>query len=371
VLASVFGVFGAVELMVRKVKNDLIPGTGSLSPLRLSSRAILERMAYGGYGSPVSILPLSTDSRMMTFLRLHILDEAPHPVFKPLLGAESLRRLAWSVWFLDATIDGGIFGFSATQDGSLTIQLPSDERPFLLHQNIQTEPLIPLQTAVSSSLGLGAHLIRSMQARQILADAHSRIQRRLVPAHAVSDLVIRAEQQAQALLDTLPREMHYNRVQYHAYKDQLPMLVHLHVMRNTCARHVALLQILVSSSQAQGDVRIQRQQLIGDAQAMSEILGDAMSHQVALDPQMAMHAYNAIEGECGETNQLTTAILFQPVRLSMERSETSISRPDAAKSLKVLLQVVRSLARVSELVNLIVSEIVVSSNGSIPKRSIE
>ena len=233
---------------------------------------------------------------MMTFLRLHILDEAPHPVFKPLLGAESLRRLAWCVWYLDATIDGGNFGFSAIRDGGLTIQLPNDERPFLLHQNVQTEPLIPPQASSSTSLGLGAHLIRSMQARQILADAHSRIQRRIIATHAIPDLVFQAEQQAQALLDTLPREMLYNRVQYHAYKDQLPMLVHLHVMRNTCFRHVALLRILAASNHGQGDVRVQREQLIRDAQLLAEILGDAAGYHVALDPQMAMHAYNAIEG---------------------------------------------------------------------------
>ena len=39
----------------------------------------------------------------------------------------------------------------------------------------------------------------------------------------------------------------------------------------------------------------------------------------------------------------------------MERSETSIARDDAAKSLKVLLEVIRNLSSVSELVALIVS----------------
>ena len=235
---------------------------------------------------------------MMTFLRLHILDETPHPIYKPLLGAESLRRLAWSVWYLDATIDGGNFGFSAIRDGGLTIQLPSDERPFLLHQSTATEPLIPPLPTVSASLGVGAHLIRSMQARQVLADAHSRIHRRLVPPPLIPDLVLQAEHQAQALLDTLPREMAYNRVQYHAYKDQLPMLVHLHTMRNTCSRQMAQLRILASSFlPGQVDVRKQRESLIVDSQRLAEVLADALSYNVALDPQMAMHAYNSIERE--------------------------------------------------------------------------
>jgi len=233
----------------------------------------------------------------MTFLRLHILDETPHPVFKPLLGGESLRRLAWSVWYLDATIDGGNFGFSAIREGGLTIQLPCDERPFLLHQNAITEPLTPLQPAPSPALGLGAHLIRSMQVRQILADAHTRISRRLVATHTIPEIVLQAEQRAQSLLDTLPREMAYNRVQYHAYKDQLPMLVHLHAMRNTCSRQIALLRILASPHMPAIDVQKQREILIHDAQKLSEMFSDAMSYQVALDHQLAMHAYNGIEGE--------------------------------------------------------------------------
>jgi hypothetical protein len=50
-----------------------------------------------------------------------------------------------------------------------------------------------------------------------------------------------------------------------------------------------------------------------------------------------------------------TVLLFQPMRQAMERSEVSIAKPDVAKCLKPLLEVVRGLAGVSELVSLIVS----------------
>lgn len=228
----------------------------------------------------------STDNRMMTFLRLHVFDETPHPVRKPLLSAESLRRLAWSVWFLDATIDDGNFGFSAIAPGALTIQLPCDERPFALHQNVVTEPLTPTG---QSNLGLSAHLIRAMHARQLYADAHSRLQRGMVV-----ELVV--EINAAAVLDALPAEMAYGDMQYHAFKDQRPLLVHLHVMRNTCQRHSALLQLLVIKK-TDRDASIQRERLIQIARELCTILADALKYQIVLDPQIAMHAYNAIESE--------------------------------------------------------------------------
>jgi len=262
---------------------------------------------------------------MMTFLRLHILDETPHPSPKPFLSLESLRRLAWSVWFLDATLDGGNFGFSTIGDGAITIQLPSDERPFLLHQSVITEPLMPRDTSSQpATLGLAAHLIRSMHARQILADAHSRIQRKLIPRDSITDLVRHTSNEARAILDTLPREMRYSRVQYHAYRDQRSMLVHLHVMRNTCERHLAFLKILavehglqyphdeVEDRQNDGEGSRQerrhmheiaeaRRGLIADAVALSAIMSDALAYGVIFDPQMAMHSYNGIEGDYDKT----------------------------------------------------------------------
>ena len=260
----------------------------------------------------------AADTRMMTFLRLHTLDETPHPFPKPFLSLETLRRLAWSVWFLDATLDGGNFGFSTIGDGAITIQLPSDERPFLLHQSVTTEPLMPRESVAQPvTLGLAAHLIRSMHARQILADAHSRIQRRLIPLDSVTDLVRHTSKEARAILDTLPHEMSYSRVQYHAYRDQRTMLVHLHVMRNTCERHLALLRILAlecalratseHEEPREGDpqdsdrgrsykVAEARRGLVAGAVALSGIMSDALAYGVIFDPQMAMHSYNAIEG---------------------------------------------------------------------------
>lgn len=238
----------------------------------------------------------------MTFLRLHILDELPPPTFRPLLGVESLRRLAWAVYYLDATLDGGNFGQSNVVDGSFTIQLPCEDRLFLQHKKTVTEPLIPSDITPShTQLPLAAHLLRAISARGILASLHSRIQRRLVAPHEIEVLVRQAEHDALRLLDSLPSEMHYNRAQYHVYKDQLPLLLHLHVMRNTARRHLGLLKILVASQQQIGHdpVSAERKLLIRDTHELSAMFSDAAEHRVVLDPQLAMHAYNGIESRSG------------------------------------------------------------------------
>lgn len=236
----------------------------------------------------------------MTFLRLHIFDESPHPVFKPLLGAESLRRLAWSVYYLDATIDGGNYGFTAIPDGSFTIPLPCDENAFLRQAAISSEHMLPAQQANQpSNLGLAGHLLRAMYARQILAGLHSRIQRRVIPPTSIPTYIQQAEREALQLLGTIPPDMHYSRTNFHIFKSQQTLFLHLHVLRNTCLRHLALLKILGASYSLHdsNEVSINRQTLIREARQLSALFSQGVDHSVVLDPQLAMHAYNGIESE--------------------------------------------------------------------------
>lgn len=237
----------------------------------------------------------------MTFLRLHMFDESPHPLFKPLLGAESLRRLAWAVYYLDATMDGGNYGFTAIPDGSFTIPLPCDEHDFLRQTNISTEHMLPSSLANGrqpGALGLAGHMLRAMYARQILAGLHSRVQRRLIPPASIPACIKQAEDEALHILGTLPHEMDYSRANFHVFKGQQTLFLHLHVLRNTCFRHAALLRILTASFAFvdQNDVSANRQTLIREARQLSALFSQGVDHNVVLDPQLAMHAYNGIEG---------------------------------------------------------------------------
>jgi hypothetical protein len=236
---------------------------------------------------------------MMTFLRLHIFDESPHPIMKPLLGAESLRRLAWSVYYLDATIDGGNYGFTAIPDGAFTISLPCDEKPFLQHVPTTKEYMLPtIPPPLPSDLGLAGYLLRAMYARQILAGLHSRIQRHLVPVPSILEFVKQAESEALQLLGTLPSDITYNRTNFHILKSQQPLFLHLHVIRNTCSRHISLLKMLATSyTPDHFDISTCRKQLIEEASTLSGFFAQSLDHGTVLDPQLAMHAYNGLESE--------------------------------------------------------------------------
>ncbi|WWD08242.1 hypothetical protein V865_006353 [Kwoniella europaea PYCC6329] len=294
--------------------------------------------------------------RMMTFLRLHELDEWPRQTPKPLLSKESLRRLAWSVWYVDATLDGGVFGGSNIHEDAFTIQLPCDDRPFLLHRQVVTEQLVPRpqSTILPGNLpqmepvDLAGHLIRAMAARQHLAQAYSRIRRRLLTHGSVVEMSREAQAKANRLLDSLTPDLGYSRALYHIYHDRRPALVSLHVVRNNCIRHTSLLRLMVAqlTSDTETDQNKERQKLISNAMELSQILGDAIDHEVSLDPQIAMHAYNAIE-----------IFLFQPLHLPMESIDSQgLSRIRIVSAIKPLLHVMRAASTVCPLVNLIYPE---------------
>ncbi|WVW82600.1 hypothetical protein I302_104611 [Kwoniella bestiolae CBS 10118] len=294
--------------------------------------------------------------RMMTFLRLNELDEWPRQAAKPLLSRESLRRLAWSVWFVDATLDGGVFGASNIHEDAFTIQLPCDDRPFLLHRQVVTETLVPKplssipssETSQTEPLDLSGHLIRAMSARQHLAQAYSRIRRRLLTHGSISEMGRQAEDKAKYLLDSLTPDLAYSRALYYIYHDRRPSLVLLHVVRNNCIRHTSLLRMMVGqiTSDLEIDQVQERQNLISSAIQLSHILNDAMDHNVTFDPQIAMHAYNAIE-----------ILLFQPIRLAIESTEgCGLSREEILVATKPFLHVIRIVSAVCPLVNLIYPE---------------
>jgi hypothetical protein len=234
----------------------------------------------------------------MTFLRLHMFDESPHLIAKPMLDAESLRRLAWSVYYLDATMDGGHYGFTAIPDGAFTIPLPCDEKPFLRHQPTSKEYMLPSNsTEPSKDLGLAGYLLRAMYARQILAGLHSRLQRQLVPVPAIPTYVKQAESDARQLLGVLPPDLEDSRINFHIWKGQQTLFLHLHVLRNTSFRHISLLRILCSPYLEHVDISTERDKLVKDASSMSGLFTLSFDRGIVLDPQMAMHAYNGLESK--------------------------------------------------------------------------
>ena len=101
----------------------------------------------------------------MQFHSLHVFDEAYPSRSRltprnPLLKRESLRRLAWSVFYLDAMVDAGRHGVHMLSDEGYHIQLPCDESDFIYDRDVITGSPADYLTADSNSLlGLAGHLI--------------------------------------------------------------------------------------------------------------------------------------------------------------------------------------------------------------------
>lgn len=320
---------------------------------------------------------------MMTLLRLNTIDERRSQTSKSMLGLESLRRLAWAIYFFDATISGGVVGQSTVTPASFTIQLPCDDRLFLQHVDAVTEPLLPLVGAShgvtsdnSYTLGIGAHLIRAMSARQIVAELHSRIQRRLIADSQMIGDVALAESKVNGIMATLPPHMAYSKAPYHIYKDQRPMLLALHVMQITVRRHLSLLKLSLPNA----DQAACRLGLVREAQNLSEAFRNAIEFEIPLDPQLAMHAYHGIESELIRPIDSPALVLVDSPVLVYQRSRSTaslfavrFSHEEIQALLTPLIQVIRQLAWVSELVGLLVSPFWVSTKianlKSVPRSS--
>jgi hypothetical protein len=119
-----------------------------------------------------------------------------------------------------------------------------------------------------------------------------------VPVPSILEFVKQAESEALQLLGTLPFDIVYNRTNFHILKSQQPLFLHLHVIRNTCSRHIALLKMLAASyTPNHFNIPTCRAQLIEDASTLSSFFAQALDHGTVLDPQLAMHAYNGLESQ--------------------------------------------------------------------------
>lgn len=232
----------------------------------------------------------------MLLLNLHKV-ETRRPT-APLLSPESLNRLAWSVYFFDATVSGGVFGQTSLEAEALQIQLPTDENSFLRHTPTVTESLMPPPTT-SSDLGIDAHLIRAMYARQLVAGFHSRIQSGRFPEEKISEAYGQLLANTDRLFNSLPIHMAYSKGQFLVYKEQTPLFVVLHVLRIDLQRHLAHLNLTLTNMafQVPSMSSSYRAEMILGAKQLSMIFDDAIEWSIALDPQLAMHAYHAIESE--------------------------------------------------------------------------
>lgn len=249
--------------------------------------------------------PILLMSRMMQTLSLYNLDEKlgrEQSQQSSLINRESLRRLAWSIFMTDTQVDCGHFGMHAIDDESFTIQLPCEERPFLIRVDVTTESIIPGPESTGSTgtgnLGLTAHLLRTGLARRRVLHFASKLVRGMVPIGAIEAGVEGVHRQMRQLLDSLPSQMRYSQSHYAIYRDQQASLLALHAHR--CIVEIAFgrLRIMANDLTASwsGQTTQARSDRIQHSLTLSRIFADAIPWDVPIDPSLEAFVYVALEG---------------------------------------------------------------------------
>jgi hypothetical protein len=242
---------------------------------------------------------------MMQTLSLYNLDEKSGLELNQqssLINRESLRRLAWSTFMTDTQVDCGHFGMHAIDDESFTIQLPCEERPFLIGVDVITEPIIPGPEPTGSTgtgaLGLTAHLLRTGLARRRVLHFASKLARGLLPVGTIEAGVDQVHRQIRQLLDSLPPQLRYSNSHYTIYRDQQATLLALHAYR--CIVEIAFgrLRIMASDQVAawNGQTAQARSNRIQHSLTLSRIFADAIPWDIPIDPSLDAFIYVALEG---------------------------------------------------------------------------
>lgn len=185
----------------------------------------------------------------MQFLSLHNYDEVypqPHSIIlNRLLSPEALRRLAWSVYFLDTMGDAGRHGVHAVTDEGYQIQLPCDETSFVrgievktesLHRSSDNPHLSSTAQAPSSgvSLGVSAHIIKTAAYRRRLLHYNSRLKYLSVTVHVMLDHLSIMEKDLKVLVAELPADLVYIEDNLYLHPERRTAFVLLHALRHNC-----------------------------------------------------------------------------------------------------------------------------------------
>lgn len=225
-----------------------------------------------------------------------------------LLSSEALRRVAWSTFCFDTTIDGGRYGFHTLDEKSFRLQLPCDEARFLGNEAIITEPLhydeaekpessTQGQHLKGSALGISAYLIRTAAARrQALFFAFRASHKEDSGEKLIAELAA-LEADIEHFVSALPRRFHLTNENLFLHRERLGTFILLHVLRHNLFITVgrASLQIFKRDLSNADLIPQVRQKRISHALPIASLLSEALRAGIALDPQLGVHAYIALE----------------------------------------------------------------------------
>ena len=215
----------------------------------------------------------------------------------PLLTRESLRRLAWSVFYLDTISDNGRYGFHLTDERAYRLQLPCDEAAFLRNESVPTCGLFEL--AEDASLGLSAHLVKTAAMRRRGLHFAFRVSRDNRP---VDEMVAESrdlEADMDDLIARLPASLHWTPENLFLYHDCLPAFVMLHLLRQNLYIVLGRARLVIYQNDPARIVSIieVRRDRISHALPVSGIIAQGLKANMSFDPQVGVQAYVALESE--------------------------------------------------------------------------
>jgi hypothetical protein len=280
----------------------------------------------------------------------------------PLLKPESLRRLAWSVYYLHLTQRGDL-GQSLDEP---RISLPCDETCFLRGLAVRGNDSLPLddmlnppdlrhnECANTTHLGLSAHLLRTAGMRHRIQRYCSQVtsNTRLIPHEQVlADLDDLDRSASQIIRDLPPHLIHSEDNLYIHFQRRTSFLL-LHMLRHSCFIILCRTRIAVSTP-TDGPTSQLRERCIRHAVAVSWISGDGLQLGVNLDPYVAVLAYEALEGAIPiENATLLTgisppALLYIANNLTNSRHYSTDPRDSLyTKELRFILDLLRKLSAI-------------------------
>jgi hypothetical protein len=250
---------------------------------------------------------------MMQFLSLHNYDEVypqPHTItLNRLLSPEALRRLAWSVYFLDTIGDAGRHGVHTVTDDGYQIQLPCDETSFVRGIEVQTESLhrpgnipnlsptgrVPTAGAV---LGVSAHIIKTAAFRRRILHYKFRIKYLTASAQTMLDTLNSMEHDLKTLMAELPADLVYIEDNLYIHPERRTAFVLLHALRHNCFIMLAETRLVACSRDPNlHDLAYNwMRDRVRHAFPVSRIVADALRLGVVCDPFVGCVAYTGIEG---------------------------------------------------------------------------
>lgn len=270
----------------------------------------------------------NADNRMMQFLSLHNYDEVypqPHTItLNRLLSPEALRRLAWSVFFLDSMGDAGPHGVHTVTEDGYQIQLPCDETSFVRGLEVRTESLyrsgnIPCLSPTGqnlpngSGLGISGHIIKTSAMRRRILHYKSRLQYLTATPQTMLDHLNTMENDLKVLVAELPSDLVYTEDNLCIHPERRTAFILLHALRHNCFIMLAETRLLVCGRDPvlHNMAYTWMRDRVKHAFPVSRIVADALRLGVVCDPFVGCLAYTAIEGESVCSSGLTYSTPFR------------------------------------------------------------